>query len=399
MKIKSFFVIAIATLTSQMLHASDIDELIGIIRQNNIDIKAVDARFNTSSLSIKSTNNLLDATSVDFEYEFGEKSVGDKYSIGISQGFNWPGLYNARSKADKAHISALSYVAIAQKCDILLNIKQICNELVFTNRQIALQSEMVNNMNRLKTAYDKGFERGEVSIIDVNKLKIEILDISRNLNILRSRRSVLTESLRTANGGIRLSDELVNGLTEYSSQELQPITYYSDLLDRYDPDLNNARIGLEASKYDVSVAKMQNFPGFSVGYKYTNELGDQFHGITAGITIPYFANSNNVGVSKAQQIAMQYEKEGLDISKQSELYADYTLASSLCSQIKDYGDALGKENIEVLNKALDGSQITLLDYITEVNFFIEATKNLLSMEYEYNSLITKIDRYSLIISE
>ena len=368
--------ISIAT----MCNAADFNEIVDSIYSNNIEVKAIEHRLAGDAAAIRSTNN-LEATSIDFEYLFGQKAIGDKYAIGIAQGFEWPGVYSSRNKRNNASISALTYAASAQKIGIRQNIEQICIDLVYINKQIALKRQLQNNMLTLRESYNKGFNKGEITIIDINKLNITILD-----------------SLKAANSSDGLTADILNLLTEYPNSGLKDFGYYANIIEHFDPDIRSSQATSEASKWDASTAKMQYLPSFAVGYKYVDELGDKFHGITASLSIPIFSNRHKTKSSKAYSIAAQYATTQLNVSKLTQLSSDYKAALSLQEQIGSYKNALTDENIAVLNKALNASQISLLNYIMEVNFFIEATDNLLSMEHEYQSLLSKINKYSCLVN-
>ena len=64
-------------------------------------------------------------------------------------------------------------------------------------------------------------------------------------------------------------------------------------------------------------------------------------------------------------------------------------------QLKGYRDALEKcNNIEILDKALYGGQISLINYLLELRYFIEAQNALIDIEYDYNSILTDLNRYT-----
>ena len=152
------FVAAISIAT--ICNAADFDEIVDSIYSNNIEVKAIEHRLAGDAAAIRSTNN-LEATSIDFEYLFGQKAVGDKYAIGIAQGFEWLGVYSSRNKRNNASISALTYAATAQKIGIRQNIEQICIDLVYINKQIALKRQLQNNMLTLRESYNRVLTRGK----------------------------------------------------------------------------------------------------------------------------------------------------------------------------------------------------------------------------------------------
>jgi outer membrane protein TolC len=53
-------------------------------------------------------------------------------------------------------------------------------------------------------------------------------------------------------------------------------------------------------------------------------------------------------------------------------------------------------NEKMLQKALEGGQISLLDYLLELRYFLEAQQTLLDLEFEYNTLMTDLNKYQLL---
>ena len=147
----------------------------------------------------------------------------------------------------------------------------------------------------------------------------------------------------------------------------------------------------------MSVPKMQQLPSFSVGDKYAYELGDKFNGFTVGVSLPLFSSRNKVASAKARKISAQFARQSDEVAKTSQMMVWYDEATELKGQIDEYKAVLGdKTNVKLLRKALDAGQISLLDYLMEMRYFIDAHNQLLELELRYNNLIVDIDKYSLL---
>ena len=376
--------------------ADNFNDILTEISGNNYELRTIESEYNAASEDIKSTNN-LGSTNFDFEYHFGDKNVGNKYGFGISQSIDWPGLYYSRNKAINAQISALEYVAQNKQLELLVSAQNICLEIINLNKQIVLKSRIEEDMARMKTLYMKGFEQGEISILDVNKLKIELLNIKQAKNALVRQRAALVENLKALNGKKSIEKSRILSMSEYPEFEILPLQEYITTLASVDPEYKYYSSMAEAGKRNVSVAQRQWYPSFNIGYKFFNELGVKFNGIFAGISIPIFSNRNKVASAKATQIAYNFSEQTMIVSKNAKISASYVQIQSLEEQIKGYNDALEDgNNIKVLKKALKGGQITLLEYLTELKYFIEAETNLLNLEFEYNSILADLNKYKLL---
>lgn len=376
--------------------ASNIDDILSDVSQNNLELKMMQEDIKANTLGFRTTNNLQDPN-VDFEYLFGKQSTGDKWAISISQPFDWPGLYGARKKLIDSQVSALYYVFLKRKLEILSQTKLICIEIINTNEQIKFVESILANMSEINSAYQKGFSHGEISILDINKLKIEMLNVSQQRTSLVRQKANLIADIQALNGNQPINANMITKLDEYPSPKLAPFESYSKLISETDPEYNYLSQNSAIIEEQVKVAKMEGMPSFSLGYKYTKEIGEPFQGVTASLSIPIFSSRNKVTANKAQILVNEYAKQNIMSSKQTKALADYEQLVELDKQIKEYSEVLGDgENIKLLKKALDGGQINLLAYLTELKYFIEAQKQLIDMNYQYQEILTRLNKYVLL---
>lgn len=394
MKYKFYIIIASFFCIALQVNALTIDSILDSISNNNIELKAKIAETKSNIAEIKSGNNLGD-TEFEFEYQKGNNINGNKYGFSVSQGFDWPGMYIARSNANKSKINAFEYEFLSRKLEVLSNAKQLCISIINANRKIRIQKDVYNNIKLLSDEYEKGFKHGEISILDINKLKIELLNVKQALDKSVTERNILIEELIAINGGKAISD--IENMVSYPEQELKAFDIYENEITIYDPELNYNREMKNTSAKEISMAKMGWFPKFSVGYKFANELGDKFNGISIGMALPLFSNLNKVSMAKASLMSTEYTNHEVMVDKTTLIKTNYARAVYLKSQIYSYSSILSdSSNKLMLKKALDGGQITLLNYLLELRYFLEAQQTLLNLEYEYNSVLTTLNKYNIL---
>ena len=71
---------------------------------------------------------------------------------------------------------------------------------------------------------------------------------------------------------------------------------------------------------------------------------------------------------------------------------DHSTALDLIKQINKFETALNGNHHELLLKALKGGQINMLDYIQEVNFYLEAELDLENMRHQYQLALSRLNR-------
>lgn len=394
MKNRLYIIIGIIIVSSFNIKAITIESILDSININNTLLMSKNAEMNAKITDIKTSNNLGD-TEIGFEYQNGANVNGQKYGISVSQGFDWPGMYMARSKANNAKIKAAEYEFQIDKLDILFTAKQLCLNVINANRKIKAQTKIYNGIKQLSTEYEKGFKHGEISILDINKLKIELLNVKQALDKSIVERNNLIDKLTALNGNKSIAN--IEYLDVYQNQELQAFETYTNEFSSLDPKLNYEAQILNSSNKEVTMAKLGWLPKFSVGYKYANELGDKFNGFEIGMALPLFSNINKVKTAKSAQLSAEYNEQDILAEKTVEIKSNYAQAVYLRSQIHSYNTVLSDTaNHEMLRKALDGGQITLLNYLLEIRYFLEAEQTLLDLEFEYNSVLTTLNKYNLL---
>ncbi len=130
----------------------------------------------------------------------------------------------------------------------------------------------------------------------------------------------------------------------------------------------------------ASVTRSGRYPSFSLGYRHAFEEGTHFDGFSVGIGLPIYSRRHANAASKASLLAAENTALQLENDLMAGMRADYAAALSLSAQLDDMGPAVeNADNLRLLRRALDGGELSLLDYLGEVNFFREAL-------LEYNSL-------------
>lgn len=374
------------------IEANNIDYVLQQIKLNNTQLKALNAEIEAQTADIKSSNNLSDPT-IDGAYLFGVGSIGDKWELGVSQEFDWPGIYSARGKVNKARIEALAQSYAQKQIQIFSEARNICLEIICLNRRIKFENNILANLDSLYDKSLKGLEYGEISILDTNKLKIERLGVTQSIAGNKALLQTKIKQLEGLNGNIPLND--VASLSDYPEQQLHSLDEYLSQMKASDPQLRQISSEIEASNKQVSVTRMQNLPKFSLGYRHVNEIGDHFNGVGVGLSIPVFENRGKNKAAKAQAIASQLSFDDVISTRTAEITASHQKAVVVRQQLDGYRDALLKcNNIEILDKALYGGQISLINYLLELRYFIEAQNDLIDLEFEYNTLITDLNKYT-----
>ncbi|MBR5744249.1 MAG: TolC family protein [Muribaculaceae bacterium] len=373
--------------------SSDYNYIVRQIAENNSELNALAAKASGDVRSLLPTNNLPDPE-IDYDQVFGK--AGQKWDLSVSQSMKWPGVYSSRSRAIAAEAEAISFASTSRKLEILLEIKQTIIKIAYAKKKIALVARQLELIDELSAKYQKSYEMGNSTILDINKLKIERLGYEHRLDDCRLELTSLSADLKALNGNNNV-DKIVETIVDYPSDSILPEDEYYRLVAEYDPDSRVNSLLSKTEDMRIDQLSKEALPDFRIGYKHTFELGDHFNGFTIGMTLPFFSNRNKkaaaVSRKEAYDVAANYaiERSSAEIRKNMKEVID------LKRQLEKYSPIINdSQNAATLRKALDGGQISLLTFIQELNYFVEAEGQSLEIEYEYASALAKLNRYSLL---
>ena len=81
---------------------------------------------------------------------------------------------------------------------------------------------------------------------------------------------------------------------------------------------------------------------------------------------------------------------------EASLDSDYAKAQSLKRKLDRLGPVIDTtDNLRLLRMALDGGELSLLEYLQESNYFIEAIREYNAASYGYACALASLDRYSM----
>jgi len=390
---RSILIILLATglsLTSQA--QSNLQEVLQSVANNNLSLKAQNQYIETQRIGYKTELNLANP---EFEYENNfSDTEGKPYEILISQSFDFPTVYMHKNKIKKAKTANLDNLLLQSRQDILLGAKKICLSLIYQNK---LKLELVNryeNAQKLVDFFQKKLAQGDANILEINKVKIVLLNIKNQLQLCNTKIANLNEELKQLNGG----NPIPFTSTQYPDFVLEED--YSKLEINYlngTPVLNKMKANKEIASKEIALAKNQALPKLTLGYRYINsDLTQAANGLKFGISIPLWENRNKVKYAKLNQLSQESDflaKEKIILSDLQKNFQNY---QGLKASLAEYRDILEGSNMnDLLQKALDYGQISSIEYFLETIYFYESYDTFLEIEKEYHLAVANLMKYQL----
>lgn len=386
-------VVATVMTASVMCANATTDRLVEEIIETSPQVEALKSKLRAETANSLTTNNLNDPE-VEFEHQWGMKGIGNKWGVSVSQGFDWPGTYPARSSAAKLMRKASQSSFDSELSELRLKVKLSLIDLCHANRDAALLDSIKSSLTQLLDKYRTSFDKGETTILDVKKIEIELLGVTRQLNEAIIAREAIVGELRAVNPGFGWGNTL--SLDQYPAEDgVRTEAEYAEILRQNDNQSRYLNDMKELSLANAKVERNSRMPGFSVGYRYDYELGERFNGLSVGVTLPLFSNRNKVKASMAEADSYQTAITSRNAALEAEWNAMRQQAIRLGEECEQYELILTTSDTQrLLKMALDGGEISLLDYLQETAYFKQAQRDYIATEHELHTVLAKLNRYN-----
>jgi len=368
-----------------------IDSVLVQVSKNNTRLLALQKNAEAEKLANK-TGIFLQNPEFGFNYLWGNpSSMGNRTDINITQTFDFPTAYQYKNQISNLKNQQVELEYVKQQKNILLQTRFICYDLIYTNALKAELTRRIVHAKSIASSYKSKFDIGESNVLEYNKAQLNLLNLNKELESLVIERNTLLSDLSSLNGGtiIEFTDSV------FSSPEI-PIDFEQWYLqaEQNNPILNWLKQEIEISQKQVSLNRAMGLPKLKAGYMSEKIVGEHFQGITAGISIPLWENKNRTKFAKANALALESIAADNKIQFYNQLKSLHTKAIGLQKNANDYRLLLGSfDNTELLKKALDKGEITLIDYMLELSIYYQSVTRLLDLEKEMNKAFAELNQY------
>lgn len=358
----------------------------------NPALQAQEAIDRAESLDLKAENRLQNPE-FGFGYEFGQGHLGDKYSLSLTQGFDWPGLYKARAEAARAFEDVRRQNRETMRRDLELKVWQLLTDLTYERRMLSRYQEIYSGLVRLEQKLDSAVERRAATVIDLRKARLEAASAAIGLSERETRIAGIVAELR----GLSCDSSLAIPVTDrYYDLPVLSKAEYEQQLRENDPATIAAEKEAELARAQLKVSKRSLMPGFSLGVARRKELGEYFTGFEVGISIPLWQGSNKKKGAQARIEAARLGISSTTVSASARSVGASRKLEIIDSRIKplaeffDAGDYMAP-----LRRALDARQITVLNYLTETSYYLDAASKYEDLLYARQLELLNLNRYCL----
>lgn len=365
------------------LQAQDINSILQEIERNNLELQAVRCDNQASLFEIKGQNS-LESPSVEYSPFFRRGVSGIVSSeLVVSQEFDFPTLYVARHKSVKLQQNVLDLEYIAVRRNILYDAQQKCLDLILLNRIKSVLEERMSNADELLNLFERKNEEGDVTSLELNKIRLEQMDLRMEMLQNESSRQKIVQELLVLNGNKPLSLDSISYPEIITEEALSGLR--NEIVEN-DVEIHAAEGSVAALTQEIRVSKQGWLPKLAVGYRRNTDMAESSNGFLIGVSIPIFSNSNRVKATKHKQIAAQRYLENTRLQVASEAESQIQELRRLSEALKIYDPILISQSLELLKKAVVAGEISLIDYYMEADKIYVKWHTYLSVENQYQTL-------------
>ena len=367
---------------------NDYSSILKDVETNNIELQALRAELQAQQIENNAANN-LENLSVEGSYSWGNHvQMGPKKTLSVAQPFDFPTVYAVRGKLMKITNSNFELHYSAERMNILLEAKKLCVEITYYNSLIQLYNQRLDAAKTIADNYNKKMEAGKANILEVNKAELNLASLQSEYDKAVAERQNLLVALASMNGGKAVAINNVG--YEKVSLPANFETWYKEVENK-NPILLHAQGLVDVNKQQLKLTKNQWLPQLHVGYVNETVVDESYQGVAVGLSLPLWNNKNKVKQSKAQ---LQTSEAILDGTR-NECYNTYKTLYNQSQTLQQNADKLASTlsrcNSEaLLQKALDAGEISLLEYLLEIEFYQQAAINTLAAQRDAQMALAEL---------
>jgi outer membrane protein TolC len=369
------------------------DLVLRSIENNNGTLKALRESAAAQKLENRSGIYLPDPE-IGFNYLWGSPGeIGSRTDVSIVQSFDFATVSGIKSRLSGARNELIDWQYKEERMNILLEARKYCIELVYYN---SLQKEMdsrLKNARELAEAYKVRLDKGDANILEYNKIIINFSAVEGEMKRVETERKVILEQLKRLNGGTELA---LDGFS-YQADNLPPDfeTWFAEAAAK-SPVLAYVRQESEVSKRELSLEKAGLLPKLSAGYMSEKVVGQQYQGLSVGLSVPLWSGSTRVKQARATLRASEARESDARVQFYGRLRSSFERVYGLKVAAETYRRALESAgNRDLLKRALDAGEISVLDYIMENSFYYNTVNQALEAERDYRLALAELTSVEL----
>ncbi|MFH1621903.1 MAG: TolC family protein [Candidatus Omnitrophota bacterium] len=380
---------------AQEAKIESLDSLIEEALENNPRIKSAYNEWKVAEHKVKQVSSLPDpmATYTHFGDNVETRVGPQEKKYGVSQKIPFPGKLSLKGKVQDKHAQMFKEKYEAVKLEVTKNVKFIYYDIFWVDKAVQITEEEKGIIETLEKVAQRKYEMNMASQQDVLKAQVELSKLIDRLFMLRQNRDSLVAKLNSI-----LNRQKDTALGKIGSVEPQEFSYKREELHsiakEQAAELLVADLDVERAEYEKSLAKLDYFPDFTLGFDYIevgsghttmpNDGQDAWVGMI-GITLPIWFDKLNAQV-KEKEAALESRRNSYQEVENSVVYEVEDLYFKIIAYkdiISLYKTALIPQTEQAFEAARTGYESGKVDFLN----WLESERILLQTRLAYYKAI------------
>lgn len=369
------------------VQAQSINDVLQSIERNNKELLSQEQLSKAQKMENRTENNLPDPTVSYSSFYRNGSGIGHGTELVATQGFDFPTQYITRNRQATLENEAIDKQHQAVRRDILLRAKNYCLDLILLNQEKALMDIRLKNADELNALYEKRLQTGDANILEVNKIKMEYMNIQTEVAQNNAAHRAALQALLAMNANQPIS------FSETTYPKVKEIQDYNQLREEVmvsDLNLQAATAFTRAAEKQVSVERQNWLPKLEAGFRRNTESEMSMNGFVIGGSIPLFSNRKKVQIAKAQAVSAQLMQEDAMLHVENNLMSLFNEMKQLKEAMDTYDVPLMYRSLDLLKQALQEGQISLIAYFVEAETVYKNLQAYMKLENQYQKVMADI---------
>ncbi|HEX2969804.1 MAG TPA: TolC family protein [Bacteroidales bacterium] len=391
--IRIFYAVIFLTITVQGIHGQSLQEYLNKVENGNPEINAYKKLLEARRLEARTGNTPADPFISAGVMPGTPEAAGTKKTWSITQSFSFPTKYLLQKKVNRSTIRLAEQEFNQGRLQILLDAKESYYDLAWKMKHLNALVSRKTGYDRLREAWKKMLDNGQTTIMDYNRIMLEISSINLEITKTRADIDILQQKLAYISGAAE--SNIVPD--EYTSEpEPDPEMLLKDKSSLH-PAYIIPEIEYQISIEEMKLSKSGSLPEFQLGYESEIEQGETYTGPFGGISIPLWSNSNRIKSASAKSDYMQAQRDASIRKLNLQVTREYLNMKALEKSISDINGILESDGgTKYLNSALDSGEITLASYFTYIEVIYKSEDTLLELENDYYKSLAILHDHELL---
>lgn len=362
------------------------------VEENNYTLAAAKESAKANKLANKTGLTPSDPE-VEFGYMWRNMEGGNKKAVNVRQGFDFPTLYAQRGKLANTKNQSEDVAYSVARMNVLFEAKTVCIELVKQNALLRLYENQLANAVEISQTIERMDKSGEANLLDKNKAQLNVATLLSEVEAIKLAKARLMKELVRLNGG----KEITFDVAQFEGVELPAdFAEWYAAAEAQNPNIQYLRSMVDVKEREVTVSKHEWLPKLSVGYSGEFLDVEKTQGVSVGVSIPLWQNKNRIKQAKAEALAAEYAKNDAELNLENSLQTLFERVKVLQTSVASIGKAIEMHNNEdLLYKAYNAGELSLLEYLLEVEYYISVKTKLLETQSEMAQAYAQLTAHTL----